>query len=168
MHSDSTNRVSQITLPDPYWRYLILFQSWTQLLSWAVAMAGVIGTVWLLIWLFGDHRLILGTLPAALVGGTPSLLFVGKARFSVSATALPEQAAAAAVLDEWNYVAVRGAGQDKQFRQKLPSWLRWTESEVTIGKRDGVIVYTGPRLLIRFMRKAALSAARQAGIKPAA
>lgn len=161
MQRDAGTAVSKITLPDPYWRYLILFQSWPQFLSCTLGLAGLFSAVATLIWLFGDVRLIPVTLTGGLLGCTPSLLATGKAQFSIKAAALPEQAAAARVLEEWNYVEKNGAGQDKRFRQNLPSWLRWNESDVTIGARDGAIVYTGPQLAIRVMRKAALSAARR-------
>lgn len=150
-------RISPVTLPDPAWRYLLLFQSWNQLVSWSVCMGATLSVVALLIWLAGDVRLIPVTLAWGLFGGTWSLMFATKAQFSIRGVVTSEKAEIERMLNDCMYAEQKPRGQEKRFGQKLPTWLRWGDSDVTIVVRGGALVCTGPQLVIRRIRRTLLS-----------
>ncbi|WP_147952382.1 hypothetical protein [Massilia sp. YMA4] len=152
MKSAASQRISRVVLPDPVWRYLILFQSWSQLFSWAGVMGASLSLVALVIWLLGDPRLIPETIACGLLGGTWSLLFATKAQFSIRGPATSEKAEIERILTDCLYIEQKPVGQEKRFGQKLPALLRWGDSDVTIVVRSGALVCTGPQLVIRRLR----------------
>lgn len=157
MKHTTSDRISQVTLPDPAWRYLVLFQSWNQVISWGGLMGATLSMVALCIWLVGDSRLIPETIAWGLSGGGWSLIFASKAQFSIRGVVTSENAELERILHECLYIEQKPRGQEKRFGQKLPSWLRWCDSDVTIVVRRGALVCTGPQLVIRRMRRKLLS-----------
>jgi hypothetical protein len=157
MRHRSAERISPVTLADPVWRYLVLFQSWNQLISWGALMGATMSVVALLIWLVGDVRLIPTTLMWGLFGATWSLVLATKAQFSIRGAVISEKEEIEQMLNDCMYAEQKPMGQEKRFRQKLPTWLRWQDSDVTIVMRGGALVCTGPQLVIRRIRRALLS-----------
>jgi hypothetical protein len=157
MTCHASDRISSITLPDPAWRYLILFQSWRQFLSWTSLIGATMSIVAALIWLVGDVRLMSTTITAGVLGATWSLVFATKAQFSIRGAAGSETANLERIIKECWYFEHASTGQEKRFGQKLPNWLRWSESNVTIVQRGDMTVYTGPQLVIRKLRKTLLA-----------
>lgn len=157
MKAATSERISRVSLPDPAWRYLILFQSWNQLASWGGAMAATLSIVALVIWLIGDLRLIPETIAWGLLGGAWSLLFATKAQFSVRGAITSEEAEIERILSDFLYIQRKSMGGEKRFGQNLPTWLRWCDSDVIIVVHSGELVCTGPQLVIRRMRRTLLS-----------
>ncbi|WP_181259360.1 hypothetical protein [Pseudoduganella armeniaca] len=149
-----SGRISRVTLPDPTWRYVVLFQSWRQFISWGGWMGGTLSVVAVLVWLVGDIRLIPQISASGLLGGAWSLLFATRAQLAVRGVVRSEEAEVERVLHDCGYVEQTAVDQEKRFVQKLPAWLRWGESDVTIAVRGESLVCTGPQLVIRRMRRA--------------
>ncbi|WEF35361.1 hypothetical protein [Pseudoduganella chitinolytica] len=120
-------------------------------------MGAALSAVAMVIWLVGDPRLIPETLAWGAFGGAWSLLFATKAQFSIRGAVGSEKAEIEKVLKDCLYTEQERVGQEKRFGQKLPAWLRWGDSDVTIVVRSGALVCTGPQLVIRRMRKVLLS-----------
>lgn len=156
MNDTAAGRISPVTLPDPAWRYLILFQSWNQFVSWSGLMGVTLSLVALVIGLVGDSRLIQETIAWGAFGGAWSLLFATRAQFSIRGAVASEKAKIDKVLKDCLYTEQKPVGQEKRFGQKLPAWLRWSDSDVTIVVRNGALVCTGPQLVIRRMRRTLL------------
>lgn len=152
MNDTAAGRISPVTLPDPGWRYLILFQSWSQFVSWGGLMGVTLSLVALVIGLVGDARLIPETIAWGAFGGAWSLLFATKAQFSIRGAVPSEKTEIEKILTDCLYIEQQPVGQEKRFGQNQPSWLRWGDSDVTIVVRNGALVCTGPQLVIRRMR----------------
>jgi hypothetical protein len=146
-------RVSHIVLPDPFWRYFILFQSWEQFFSWLVATGSVIAVGAVVIWQFGDPQLIPQCAAAAFFGGAWSLIFASKAQFSIRAPTASEKVECERILKECLYVELGSTMNEKRFVQNMPRLLRWSDSDVSIVDRGGVVIFTGPQTVIRRMRR---------------
>lgn len=156
MNRNASDRISAIIHPDPAWRYFILFQSWPQFISYAAIMAIVVAVASFLMWLAGDAHLIPECVGWGSFGGLWSVLAASKVQFSIRAPTTSEKATCEKMLDEWKYVKRSSTAHEKRFGQNLPRFLRWSDSDVTIVERDGVVVCTGPQMLIRRMRKLVL------------
>lgn len=157
MKRTTSDRISHVTLPDPAWRYLVLFQSWSQVISWGGLMGATLGMVALCILLVGDFQLIPETIAWGLFGGSWSLIFATKAQFSIRGVVTSEKAEIERILYDCLYVEQKPRGQEKRFSLTLPTWLRWCDSEVTIVLRNGALVCTGPQLIIRRIRRKLVS-----------
>lgn len=158
--SDSHPAISALAYPYPLWRYLLLFQSGSQLASWLFC---VLASAWLM------HALLRGMGEAppaeALLGGMAlgslvSVCMVLPARFCVA----PAEAGSMRILLDTlaflGYVHEQRLGTSDVYRQKLPRVLRWEEGEVRIARLGGEIVVSGPRSIVGAMRKAVVKAAR--------
>lgn len=156
MKRNASDRISSVVLPDPVWRYLILFQSWNQFFSCAALLAIVAVITAFLLWLAGDVHMFTDLMGAALFGGVWAVVAATKAQFSIRSPTTSEKARFETMLDEWRYVMRSSSTHEKRFGQNLPRFLRWSDSDVTIVERDGKVICTGPQMLIRKMRKLVL------------
>ncbi|MFG6428695.1 hypothetical protein [Roseateles sp. LYH14W] len=131
----------------PLSRRVILFQSLHQLLSWAL----IVVATFLLVQMFfefagGPEVPALVLLLAIACGALQSLVF-----------ALPGAMTVSSIADSRIQMGIEGCGyvlwqEDASaavYRQKLPAWLRWDESNVIVKKSGADISIQGPYYLLK-------------------
>jgi cadmium resistance protein CadD (predicted permease) len=142
--------VSSVTFPKPAWRYLLLFQSWSQLQSWGVCVLAMLVLIHLFFGLSDTHELPMQTVAmGAVLGSLASVVMVLPSTFVVSAC--PERVvhALTSELEVLGYVLQGSQAGTLVYRQKLPRLLRWDEGNVTIARAGDRIIVTGPLMILK-------------------
>jgi hypothetical protein len=142
---NSTFSVSAIDYPLPRWRYLLLFQSWSQLQSYLLMVLACTLAIHGLALASRARVMPLGALLAGLaVGGLISVLMVLPARFTVSPAS---EAAVRRVVTEVEcarYIENGAAGNAIIYRQNLPRLLRWNEGNISVAREGDQLIISGP------------------------
>ena len=145
--------VSAIDYPLPRWRYVALFQSWSQLQSYVLIVVACAMLI---------HALAVGSrarvLPPAallaglLVGGLISVVMVLKARFTVTPASEAAVRRLVTEIECARYVEVGAQGNAIVYRQNLPRVLRWDEGNITVARIGDQLVLTGPVAALKRVR----------------
>ena len=156
----SHEAISALTYPQPFWRYLLLFQSWPQLGSWLIIVLA--STLPLHALLMGQEGAppLAGLLCGTALGSLVSVCMVLPVRFSVAHTDAASMRSLLDTLARLGYVQDQRTGASVVYLQKLPRILRWNEGAVTIAQLHGTIVVSGPRFIVGWMRKDVLKVER--------
>lgn len=157
----SPQAISAIGYPLALWRYLLLFQSWSQFSSWlCIVLACALPMHLLLVGLEGEAPLE-ALLCGVALGSLGSVLMVLPVRFCVAPAGEGSMRILLDTLACLGYVQERRTGTGGVYRQKLPRLLRWDEGDIRIAQLRGEIVVSGPRCIVGRMRNAVLKAARE-------
>ncbi|NHZ93557.1 hypothetical protein F2P45_31825 [Massilia sp. CCM 8733] len=155
----SHGAISALTYPHPLWRYLLLFQSWSQLGSWLlIVLASTLPMHALLMGQKGAPPLA-ALLCGTSLGSLVSVCMVLPVRFSVASAGAASMRSLLDTLARLGSVQDRRSGASAVYLQKLPRVLRWNEGAVRIAQHRGAIVVSGPRSIVGRMRKAVLKSA---------
>lgn len=142
--------VSSVTFLKPAWRYLLLFQSWSQLQSWGFCVLAMLVLIHLFFGLSDTHELPMLTVAmGAVLGSLSSVVMVLPATFVISAC--PERVvhSLTSELEVLGYVLQGSQAGTLVYRQKLPRLLRWDEGNVTIARAGDRIIVTGPLMILK-------------------
>lgn len=156
----TTDNISGISYPKPVWRYILLFQSWSQLGSWLVI---VLSTTLIMCGLFLELKevatiweLFLGVALGSLV----SVFMVLPAQVKVSSNSAAVDQGVAQALEHMHYVESHRTVDTVFYRQKLPRFLRWREGAMVVRKYPESLVIDGPRAVLGRVRAELMSATR--------
>lgn len=155
----SRGAISALTYPRPFWRYLLLFQSWSQLGSWLVMVLAVTLPMHALMIGLKEAPPLVALLCGTALGSLGSVCMVLPVQFSVAPAGAASMRSLLDTLERLGYVQERRSGASAVYLQKLPRVLRWNEGALRIAQHRGTIVVSGPRSIVGRMRKALLSAA---------
>lgn len=151
--------VSEIALPSPVWRYLLLFQTWSQFQSWCVIVAVATLFIQGLVFITNTAPLpTMGILVGAALGSLVSVFLVFPARFVVSPITEEVLGHITTSIEEVRYIQQSSEGDVAVFRQDLPRWLRWNEGDIAIVRENNEIVISGPLAILRNIRRSILNA----------
>lgn len=151
--------VSQIIYPEPVWKYVLLFQSWSQLISWLFV---VMLTSFIMLHLFTDLNELASTLELVIgvaFGSLGSILLVLPARFQVSTRSTIAVKSVIQALANVHYVESHKTSHGVYYRQALPKFLRWREGQVIVRQDSDCIVIDGPRVVLGRVRAELMSLA---------
>lgn len=148
-------KFSEISFPLRGWRYLFLFQSHWQLLSWLVWVLLACVCIFVIFSMLGmrdipARELIIGTL----IGAAISLLMVVYGEVTVCnadrffLTRLTDYLSSIKYVEE-----SRGDGYII-YRQDLPRILRWDEGNVCVDFNEGVVRIAGAYFALKLIRTA--------------
>ncbi|HEX8613455.1 MAG TPA: hypothetical protein VF800_19415 [Telluria sp.] len=144
--------ISGISYPKPIWRYMLLFQSWSQLSSWLVI---VLSTTLIMYGFFAEFKevatlwkLFFGVSLGSLV----SVLMVLPAQVKVSSNSTGAVKSVVLVLEQLHYVESHRTADTVFYRQKLPRFLRWAEGAMVVQRNPESIVIDGPRAVLGRVR----------------
>lgn len=140
--------VSPLQFPRPVWRYLLLFQSWTQFQAWAVLVLAMLVVVNGLLVLAGLRLLPPEAVIAAVFGSLPSVFMVLPAEFALQPCSHQLSAAVKSELDALGYRPRADKGRGVIFEQYLPKCLRWAEGNVTVERTDATITIRGALFIV--------------------
>jgi hypothetical protein len=152
-HLLNTPGVSSMTFPKPVWRYLLLFQSWSQFQSWGCCVLAMTVLMYFLFGLSAASALpIQAAALGAVLGSLASVVMVLPTTFVVRAC--PERVvhSLTSELEAQGYVLLVSRADTVIFRQKLPRLLRWDEGNVTIERVGDRVVVTGPLVILKKAR----------------
>jgi hypothetical protein len=159
--SDSSplhSAVSSITYPCPAWRYILLFQSWSQFQSWCAIVLAATFCVQVLMSFLGEPLLpIGGVLCGIALGSLFSVVMVVPAQFSVSPISQKSLHFLMSQLGEMHYVRGATSAECSVFQQNLPRVFRWDEGNVTILNRDNKIVVSGALAILKKIHRSLLN-----------
>lgn len=150
-NSKSTNFISNINYPLPFWRYLLVFQSYRQLRSWIFIVAATALPFYFLLNLFNSESLPIEVILLGIAFGSMfSVMMVAPVEFRFKRKADRHLCVLVDTLDNLGYIKESQAETTTTFRQKLPTWLRWREGNIVIEKyRDEILVKGGVFILSR-------------------
>lgn len=148
------DNISKIYFPLARWRYLVLFQSGSQAISWIVTL---LGSMVLVSYLFSDSKAPLdGLLLGAAIGSSFSLMAVLPAKFTVQDDGLAVLGEIEICLLKINYIEEQRRGKKVIYRQNLPRLLRWDEGNVQIISEGNILVVMGAYMAVRKVRSSLL------------
>lgn len=131
--SNNGSVISKIKFPHPAWRYLLLFQSWSQLQSWSALILGTIIIINGIIIFFGVKLLPLeGVLAGAIIGSLCSLFTVLPAEFELSQCSIKLLALVKSEIESLGYVQRESEKGLTVYQQNLPKIFRWQEGNVCV------------------------------------
>lgn len=129
----------------PTWRYLLLFQSWSQFKSWAiVVLVSLVVISGLLSFAKGDGVPMEGILVGAVLGSLCSVLMVLPAEFEFKPGSGRRLALLQGNLEKSGYIESPHDGNSIVYRPNLPKWLRWDENKVFVQRESGSVIVKAP------------------------
>ena len=148
--------VSPLEFPHPAWRYVLLFQSWMQVQSWAILILGAALVTTSVLKLVEA-----GTMPPEVVVGVVfgslfSVLMVLPAQFTLATEACHLLEALESELGKLGYVRLAEEAGNLVYRQDLPRLLRWDEGNVAMTNSDLGAAVKGPVFIVWKLRRALL------------
>lgn len=144
----SDSIVSPLQFPRPVWRYVLLFQSWTQFQAWAVLVLAMLVVVNGVLMLAGLRLLPLEAIIAAVFGSLPSVFMVLPAEFTLRPCSHRLSAAVKNELDVLGYRSRTDKDGGLIYEQNLPKWLRWAEGNVEVERTETAIVVRGAVFIV--------------------
>lgn len=150
-NSKNTHFISEINYPLPFWRYLLVFQSYRQLRSWIFIVAVTALPFYLLSNFFNSESLPGEVILLGIAFGSMfSVMMVAPVEFHFKRKPDRHLCILFDTLDNLGYIKESQAETTTTFRQKLPSWLRWKEGNIVVEKcRDEILVKGGIFILNR-------------------
>ena len=152
-----TIHVSEIDYPLPWWRYLMVIQSWAQLRS-VLFTIGIPALILLNI----DDSLFDGRAPALWIllgcvgGATPALLMFLPVRFQVSPASAASLGRLHREIVKLRYVELEGARSTIVYRQDVLRIFRWDEGNLSAQRTPETIIVSGPQFALKALRKSLL------------
>lgn len=145
-------RISPISYPHPLWRYVLIFQSWSQLGSWLIIV--LLSTLLMYGFVGGlkEPPPVEGLLFGVALGSLISVFMVVPAQFKITANCMDSIGDLFGVLKGLHYVESHRTPDAVVYRQKLPRFLRWREGEMVIRRNAECIVINGPRAVLGRVR----------------
>lgn len=146
--------VSEIEYPLPWWRYVMVIQSWAQLRS-------VLFTICIpaLIILNIDATALEGRSPAILVlfgcvaGATPALLMFLPVRFVVSPASAALLGRLHREIVRLRYIELEGESSTTVYRQDVLRIFRWDVGNLSAQRTAETIIVSGPQFAVKALRK---------------
>lgn len=150
-NSKNINSVSEINYPLPFWRYLLVFQSYRQLRSWIFIVAATALPFYLLLNFLNSESLPIEVILLGIAFGSMfSVMMVAPVEFRFKRKTDRHFCVLVDTLYNLGYIKESQAETTATFRQKLPSWLRWKEGNIVIEKyHDEILVKGGIFILNR-------------------
>lgn len=147
-------KVSTLRYPVPLWRYLLLFQSWTQLQSWLML---VLTTILLIVFVINllkpssvpDAAMLVG----ATLGSLCSVVMVFPVEFDVFSSSEQTMALLERQVTYMGYVRLSCDANTTLYRQKLPRLLRWDEGNIKIYKQETKVTVRGGWVALKNIRR---------------
>lgn len=147
--------VSSVTFPKPAWRYLLLFQSWSQLQSWGFFVIAAVVMVNGLLGLFDIGDLpVTAILVGAALGALGSVIAVLPTEFLVRWSSNHPFRSLTSELEGLGYVLQAAQADTVVYRQNLPRLLRWDEGNVVIERAGDRLIVKGPLVIVKKIRHA--------------
>lgn len=147
------HNISAISYPQPPWRYILVFQSWSQLSSWIIIVLLTTLLMYGLLVGLKEPLPIEGLLLGVALGSLVSVVMVVPAQFRMHVTTMDSVETFYSVMDGIHYVESHRTPDFIVYRQKLPRFLRWREGEVVVRPNDGCLVIDGPRAILVRVRE---------------
>ena len=145
--------VSEISYPQPAWRYRMLFQSWGQLQSWLLIVVGCTLAIHFLAVYSNGRVMPIGYLLAGLAtGGLISVLMVLPARFTVSPASEAAVRRVVTEVEVARYIENGVVANAVMYRQNLPRVLRWDEGNISVAREGETLILTGPVVNLKRIR----------------
>lgn len=151
----NTDSISKTYFPLPFWRYLLIFQSWQQFRSWITIVSGTALSVYFLLNIFDPKSVPMeAILLGVALGSMFSVIMVIPVEIHFKGK--PERLSYILIEKLYNigYTQDSQAGKTTTFKQKFSSWLRWNEGNVVVKKFDHEIVVTGGWFILGNLRRA--------------
>lgn len=148
------DNISKIYFPLKRWRYLVLFQSRSQAISWIVTL---LFSMVLISYLFSDPDVPLdGLIVGAVIGASFSLMAVLPAKFTIQDDGLAVLGKIEICLLKMNYIEEQRFSKKVIYRQNLPRLLRWNEGNVKIISEGNILIVIGAYIAVRKVRSSLL------------
>lgn len=145
---------SRVTFPKSPWRYILLFQSWGQLLSWGVLVISTNVIINLALVLSKTELLPPeGVLIGTVLGSLFSVVMVLPAKLFFNFYSGHVLQSVTMELTELAYIMVESDDHRLVYRQNLHRLLRWNEGDVIIEYGDDCLVVKGPFIIIKKIQK---------------
>lgn len=142
---NETLTVSPIVYPLPTWRYVVLFQSWSQLQSFLLIVLACTLAIHALALASSGRVMPIGSLLTGLtLGGLISVLMVMRAQFTVTPASEDAVRRVVTEVECGRYVENGVVGNAVMYRQNLPRLLRWNEGSIAVARNGNQLVITGP------------------------
>ncbi|MFN3791259.1 hypothetical protein [Massilia sp.] len=149
------NSISKTYFPLPLWRYILIFQSWQQLLSWMVIVSATAFSVYFLLNILDPRSVpIEAILLGVAFGSMFSVIMVIPVEIHFKGKTNRLTYILVEKLYSVGYIQDSQAGEITTFKQKFSSRLKWTEGNVVIKKLDHEIVVTGGWFILGNLRRA--------------
>ena len=142
---NSTLTVSAIAYPLPTWRYVVLFQSWSQLQSFLLMVLACTLVIHGLAVVAKGRVMPIGALLAGLaLLGLISVIMVMRARITVTPASEDAVRRVVTEVECARYVENGVVGNAVMYRQNLPRLLRWREGSISVARDGDQLIITGP------------------------
>lgn len=146
--------VSELKFPLPFWRYILIFQSWQQLRSWIIIVSGTTLSIYFIM-----NSLTLTSLPIDVVllgvsfGSIFSVIMVIPVEFHFKASTNRLVRTLVETLYDVGYIQESETEKTKFYRQKLPQWLRWREGNIEIERKNDEVSVKGGIFILCKLRQ---------------
>ncbi|MFB9243173.1 hypothetical protein IV454_14215 [Massilia antarctica] len=158
-HSEKTSKsISPIFYPQPFWRYALLFQSWSQLGSWLLIVLLTTLSIYSFLGGLKESPPLAGLLLGVAFGSLTSVVMVVPAQFRIASNNVESIKNVLLALENMRYVESYRILDVVVYRQKLPRFLRWREGEVRVRRNPEGIVIDGPRSILGMVRAKLMNA----------
>ncbi|SHG51092.1 hypothetical protein SAMN05428948_0794 [Massilia sp. CF038] len=145
--------VSPIKYHRPVWRYALLFQSWSQFESWLITYALACITVFGFLGISGQPIKAVNLVLVAVATGTlVSVALALPVQFTVEAQQSNTINVLENQLQNMHYRELARYDSTIFYQQKLPRFLRWDESAVSIQRDGNQTIITGPQFILTILR----------------
>ncbi|MES2016237.1 MAG: hypothetical protein V4484_07045 [Pseudomonadota bacterium] len=150
---NSAFSVSAIAYPLAKWRYFLLFQSWSQLQSYLVILLCCTLAIQGLAYASKARIMPIGLLLAGMaVGGLAAVMAALRAQFTVTPASEDAVRRLVTEVECARYVEQGAQGNAIIYRQNLPRWLRWNESNIAVARDGDRLVVSGPVAALKRIR----------------
>lgn len=158
MSSGTRPAISPLRFPHPVWRYLVLFQSWTQFQAWATLILVMVLILNGLIIVTESQLLPLeGVLIGAVLGSLFSVFMVLPTEFKLSCCSTKLFVTVENELEALGYIQFDSKADLVVYRQNLPKFLRWTEGNVSIERTETDATVKGAFIIVWRIRRSLLA-----------
>lgn len=155
--SIETPDVLMVTFSRPAWRYLLLFQSWSQLQSWALFVIAMNVLIYCVLRLSETRVLpVEGALIGTVLGSLCSVIMVLPTQFIVTSNRDYLFNSLSSELKGRGYVLLGSQKDIVIYRQNLPRLLRWDEGNVAIERTADCLIVKGPFMMVKKVRNSLL------------
>lgn len=146
--------ISDLSFPLKKWRYLIVFQSGSQVASWVVMILSCLVMISYFLVLDNNPKIPHDTvLLSAVFGSSFSLFSVLHVKFTAQDNGLGVLSEIECHLLKMNYVEDERYRGGVVYRQNLPRLLRWNEGNVRISTQDSILTVSGAYITVRHLRR---------------
>ncbi|UUZ47621.1 hypothetical protein LP420_31300 [Massilia sp. B-10] len=145
--------VSAVKYHRPLWRYVILFQSWSQFRSWLGMFALACLTVCAFLLIMGQPVKSFEVIRISVaIGSLVAVVMTLPAQFTVRTSEATPFRAIVNELKNMHYHEQLHSENNVVYHQELPRLMRWNEGDVLIQSEANVATITGPTFILTILR----------------